>query len=239
MVGLQRGLRADSIMNCTQAKALLEARLDGEEISSAELDDHLAGCPRCRALAAESDLLSRSLAALPVEGPRPGFADRVLAEATSAGGRSRHRVWPWSAAAAGLVAGLVLGVLLGGQYWPGSGVPQSSVQLVAGAGAQPVKLVFDAPRALSGVELTLQVEGQVALDGYAGERTLSWRTDLDAGKNLLTLPMLPTGTGEGVVIARLRHEGMERTYRVRVNVLKDERNGAAAPRNLEVGDEHA
>lgn len=226
-------------MNCTQARALLEARLDGEAAGSAELDAHLAECARCRALAEESDQLRRSLAALPVKGPRPGFADRVLAEATAGRRRSRHRVWPWSAVAASLVAGLALGVLLGGQYWPGNGVPQNAVQLVAGSGAQPVKLVFDAPRALSGVELTLQVEGQLEIDGYAGERTLSWRTNLDAGKNLLTLPMLPTGTGEGEVIARLRHDGMERTYRVRINVLRSEGDGAAAPRESEVGDEHA
>ncbi|MBA1147289.1 zf-HC2 domain-containing protein [Ectothiorhodospiraceae bacterium WFHF3C12] len=225
-------------MNCTQAREVLEARLDGEVSGSAELDAHLAGCARCRALAEESDLLRRSLVNLPVQGPRPGFADDVLAQAVS-GRRGRHRVWPWSAAAAGLVAGLALGVLLGGQYGPGSGAPHNSVQLVAGAGAQPVKLVFDAPQALSGVELTLRLEGAVEIDGYAGERTLSWRTDLDAGKNLLTLPMRPTGAGEGVVIARLRHDGMERTYRVRLNVLEGGPDGALAPQSGEVGDGHA
>lgn len=226
-------------MNCTQAKALLEARLDGEDAGGAELDAHLSTCAHCQALAEESDQLRRALAELPVQGPRPGFADRVLARATSAQAQSKHRVWPWSAVAAGLVAGLALGVLLGGQYWPGNGGPQSSVQLVAGAGAQPVKLVFEAPRALSGVELTLEVEGQVEIDGYSGERSLSWRTDLDAGKNLLTLPMRPTGSGDGFVIARLRHDGMERTYRVQVNVLQAAGDGATAPRDSEVGDEHA
>lgn len=227
-------------MNCTQAKALLEARLDGEDAGDSELDAHLSACPHCQALAAESDQLRRALVELPVQGPRPGFADRVLAGATSGQtARPKHRVWPWSAVAAGLVAGLALGVLLGGQYWPGNSGPQSSVQLVAGAGAQPVKLVFEAPRALSGVELTLEMEGQVEIDGYSGERSLSWRTDLDAGKNLLTLPMRPTGSGDGVVVARLRHDGMERTYRVQVNVLESAGDGATAPRESEVGDEHA
>lgn len=231
--------QADGTMDCTEAKALIEARLDGDEAGGARLDAHLAECPRCRALAGEAGALRSALAGLPVPGPRPGFADRVLVEASAGRRRQRHRRWPWPAVAAALVAGLALGVLLGGRYWPVDGAPASQVALVAGGGAQPVKLVFDSPRALSGVELTLEIQGQVRIDGYADTRSLSWRTDLDAGKNLLTLPMLPTGAGEGVVIARLRHEGMERTYRVRVNVLKARGDGAAAPVPPEAGDGRA
>lgn len=216
-------------MDCRRAKELLEARLDGEQVPSRDLDAHLAECPRCQNLAAEARRMHEALQDLPVEGPRPGFLDEALARATEQEPRRRRGYWPLSAAAAGLVAGLAVGVLLGGHYWNGVGAPASSVELVAGGGAQPVKLMFDAPRSLSGVELTLSVEGDVAIDGYTGERTLSWRTDLDAGKNLLTLPVLPTGTGSGVVVARLHHDGMERTFRIQVDVRPEGQDGVSVP----------
>lgn len=216
-------------MDCNRVKVLIEARLDGESVPEGELASHLEACPVCREVEARERRLRDALRQLPVEGPRPGFLDAAMDRATQTGRRSLWRSWPASAAAAGLVAGIALGVIFGG-YFPngfGGATPVSRVELTAGAGAQPVRLLFDAPRDLNGVELTLSVEGDVAIDGYGGQRTLSWRTDLGSGKNLLSLPVRPTGAGSGVVVATLRHEGLQRTFRIQVDVRPDSQDGAA------------
>jgi hypothetical protein len=91
---------------------LLNLELDGciGAEQQVRLDEHLAGCPECRAerdqLAGLAGLLQRS--ALPV---RPGFRERVMASLPAAGWESRHpRTWTFPAAvlAALLGAGIAL-----------------------------------------------------------------------------------------------------------------------------------
>lgn len=210
-------------MECKEASQLIEARLDGERIDEVRLQRHLSSCARCSRRARQADGLSRALRSLSLEGPTAGFADRALAVATGETPRRRHTTWWLSAVAASLVVGLALGILLGtGQLGPGgSASAMSHVRLTAGEGAQPVNLVFNAPHDLKGVQLTLQVDGDVEIDGFGHQRTLTWTTDLAQGRNLLTLPVRPGRVGHAELIARLDHEGLRRTFRVRVDVAPD------------------
>jgi len=207
-------------MECNEASQLIEARLDGERIDELRLQRHLSGCARCSRRAREADELSRALGDFPVDGPTPGFTERALAAATGAAPRRQHSGWWLTAVAASLVVGLALGILLGtGQLGMSGPMPSAShVQLTAGLGTQPVNLVFNAPRNLKGVQLTLHVDGDVEIDGFGQQRTLTWTTDLDRGRNLLTLPVKARQAGSAELIARLDHDGMHRTFRVRLKV---------------------
>jgi hypothetical protein len=101
---------------------LLQLELDGciSAEQQARLDQHLAGCPECRAerdqLAGLAGLLQRS--ALPVQ---PGFRERVMASLPAAGWESRHpRTWTFPAAVFAALLGAGAGLLGAGSARAGS-----------------------------------------------------------------------------------------------------------------------
>jgi predicted anti-sigma-YlaC factor YlaD len=98
-------------MDCTYGRELLSARLDGERLSTSEddaLEAHLAGCPTCRAFAADAALLHRSGRVRPAE-PVPDLASAILATAPDLGA-ARWRTLTGAQIALGVV-GLVLLVI--------------------------------------------------------------------------------------------------------------------------------
>ena len=95
-------------MDCTTAHEALSARLDGElsPVMGTELDDHLDGCPSCRARAAELTRVTRR-ARLRAAPQVPDLAPAVVARV-----RAQERRTPWSPARCGLVVVAVTQVLL-------------------------------------------------------------------------------------------------------------------------------
>ncbi len=111
-------------MRCEVAREAMSARLDGERenVPSARVDEHLAGCAACTAYAA-------AVSALDAVGPDPApdLADRILGavreqpQPVSVPGRarwSRSRIlWTSAAAAAALTGGLVVASVLRPASW--------------------------------------------------------------------------------------------------------------------------
>lgn len=100
-------------MRCEDAALLLSARLDGElsEAEEQKLNDHLAECPACRALAEDLACLHASLEHLEDEPAPEGFAARVMASVRAAEGRKKTIPLfrrPQARAIAGLAACAVL-----------------------------------------------------------------------------------------------------------------------------------
>ncbi|MEV4310645.1 zf-HC2 domain-containing protein [Actinocrispum sp. NPDC049592] len=69
-------------MECGTCTEALSARLDGETepVPAAEVDEHLAICPKCQAWYADATLLTRRVRVRPVT-PTPDLVGAVLAEA--------------------------------------------------------------------------------------------------------------------------------------------------------------
>jgi hypothetical protein len=62
----------------------------------------------------------------------------------------------------------------------------------------------------------------VAIVGYPGRRSLEWQTNLEAGKNILRLPVVATGTIGGEMknsqlVAHVKHGNKVKTYRINLN----------------------
>lgn len=93
-------------MDCDRALELLSARLDEPltDQEERELEEHLAGCPDCRALAEQLDQLRAGFADLEELKAPEGFAEGVMARI----GREKKVIplfrRPWSKALAGLAA---------------------------------------------------------------------------------------------------------------------------------------
>jgi hypothetical protein len=209
-------------MNCTRARLLLEEQIDGslEHLAEAALAEHLRGCEDCALERDAMRALQAQLAALPVTPARAGFADRVLAAAHAAqpavqpaAPRSRVPAWLGGALAASLL--LATGMWFGRQSLPE----------VMAVSDQPVRLVFRSEDALAGVTIELNLPEGVELSGYPGQRHLVWQSDIQAGPNLLELPVQVHGSG-GVLTATLNHGSERREFAVRVV--------PAAPENTDV-----
>ena len=153
----------------------------------------------------ENGRLGRALRQLPVPPPSAGFEGRVL------GALRRPRfhaalLRPALAAAVTLAVGLAAGLSLPRDSGRAA-APAASIDL-ATAEVKPVRLLFRSPRALSGVTVQLRLPEGVELQGHPG-RQLSWRTDLQAGANLLELPVI-VHSGEGGMLTAELSLGQDR-----------------------------
>lgn len=197
-------------MNCTRALLLLEEQLDGslEHPDEASLAEHLRGCGACMVARGAMVTLQQRLAAMPLPLPVAGFADRVLARAHAVSPVQRpvsraRPAWIGGALAASLV--MVIGLWFSRETLP-------EVMAIAN---EPLRLVFRSEDALQGVTIEIELPEGVELAGYPGQRQLVWTSDIQAGPNLLELPVEVRGDG-GVLTATLNHGAERRQFSVRV-----------------------
>jgi len=226
-------------MNCYLLVTLLDEHFDRalDAGTDAELLAHVATCADCAAVYGREQWLRRSLQALPVPAPAPGFAERVFARAKATRSERRPRRRLLSIPRPGLAVGAAIAsIAVAVGLWfasqPGSrtseSMPVAHVQPASIAGAQPVRLVFRSASALNDVTIELVLPEGVELEGYPGQRRLVWQSDLRAGSNLLELPVLVRGPG-GVLTATLNHGAERRQFSARV-VSADPRTTFVSPR---------
>ncbi|TVP54463.1 MAG: anti-sigma factor [Halomonadaceae bacterium] len=203
----------------------VEDYLDGQlsAADSAAFEKHLAGCESCQRFLNTERHWRAQLRDLPAPALSGAAADNLLAAAHARQGQRGQGVWLGSAVAASLALGLALGI-----YWPGpatdSGTPGGVAQQTPVAGqtelldstVRTVRLAFNAQQPMQGVTLTLELPPHAELEPYPGQQQLSWQVDLDAGENVLALPMRILYPDDGDIVARLSHGGQHSTFTARV-----------------------
>jgi len=202
-------------MHCSDVQRDIDEFLDGtlEETRQAEVRKHLESCDSCRQTLEGTRQLRSALREIPAPAPRRGFLRKALRQARRAHRQPRGAGAPgWfaagfgSAAAAGLVAWLVLAPVGPGQG-PGP-TPATdrlpTVELAPGR-TESVRLAFDAPERLEGARLTMRLPENFELASHPGRRELTWTTELEAGRNLLELPVRALAGGDGELVAEIAH----------------------------------
>jgi hypothetical protein len=90
-------------------------------------------------------------------------------------------------------------------------------------GIQPVKLAFNAPRAVERAKISITLPDNVFLKGFPGEKNIVWETDLAAGDNTLSLPIVGKQIRDDLVqdflIAKVSHKGGEQSLSLRLRVV--------------------
>ncbi len=217
-------------MKCADAHILFDELLDGTlGLPQREnVEQHIEECPACRRALDDERALRAALRALPVEPMQPGFGARALANARRHHARThRHGFVSGfaTAAAAGLVMWLAVGVMR-----PTTDATQAAPELALAVN-QPrtVELAFNAPQDLHDVTLTMDLPANVELAGHPGKRTLSWRTTLARGANLLSLPVIAHGGNGGELIATLSWAGQKKSFHIRVDVNEPHASNSTAP----------
>ena len=82
-----------------------------------------------------------------------------------------------------------------------------------------VNLVFASADDLVDATLTIILPDGIDVPGFEGQREITWITSLKAGKNVLPLELIATSPRGGELLATLRHEDDDRTFRLLVTVI--------------------
>jgi len=157
----------------------------------------------------------------PMPEAQAGFYDQALVRATHEGTRRQRNRWLLtgfgSAIAAAAAVWVVSGVLFSSPELP---APEAAIPGVTMALEEPrtVNLVFASATALDSAMLTVTLPDGIELDGFPGQREITWETSLNAGRNLLPLTLVALTPAGGELLATLEHEQRDRTFRLRVNI---------------------
>jgi hypothetical protein len=147
-----------------------------------------------------------------------GFYDQALVRATHKGSRRQRNRWLLTGFGAATVAiWVVAGTLLSTPELPD---PVAAIPGVTIAMEEPrtINLVFSSAAPLDAATLTVSLPEGIELQGFPGQREITWETSLNEGKNLLPLTLIAISRAGGELLARLEHDNRDRTFRLRVDV---------------------
>lgn len=210
-------------MNCEHAVDLLTGAVDDATAAARrQAQEHVASCSDCRdAVVSVHALRLSSLA--PVAKPQPDAFARAMSRAVGpAAAQSRPTRGPFwlgmgvgAALAASLAIAIVALLLVSPTANENAGSGSPALELAVNQ-PQNVSISLTTAQALADAEIHVTLSGSIDLDGFAGQRELSWHTNLDAGINQLTLPIVATGATGGQVLVEVAHGGKTRQFVVDV-----------------------
>jgi len=157
----------------------------------------------------------------PMPAADAGFFDQALVRATHEGSRRQRNRWMLAgfgtAIAATIAVWMIGSMLLTNPQLPAA---DSAIPGVTMALEEPhtVNLVFASATALDSATLTVTLPDGIELDGFPGQREITWETSLNEGKNFLPLTLVALTPTGGELLARLEHDDRDRTFRLRVDV---------------------
>jgi hypothetical protein len=80
------------------------------------------------------------------------------------------------------------------------------------------RLTFDSKRELQAAAISVDLPDGVEIVGYEGRDSVRWTTTVNAGTNILELPIVVRSGKGGQILARLEHEGKQKTFTFAVQV---------------------
>ena len=205
-------------MKCAECRQIIDQlpRDGGPLEENGEVAAHLRQCELCREYYRDL-LLARALREEPVPDPDEGFADRVMNKAMSRWRqRRRARLFKGISAAAAMLMVFFAGYLVHFSIQQGP-VSQQPIEIVMSEGGRDgIRILIETKKARKDAILSVDLEGNVALRGVPGRRSVQWRTDLVQGRNLLELPVeMQNGSG-GTIRVGYRYGSIEKEVSVRV-----------------------
>ena len=212
-------------MICKQLTDRLDDYVDGrmDPAATGTLAAHIEGCGDCRSILAQEQRLRGALkdygeSSMPQ--PDTAFFDSALASAAHEGTRRQRNRWVMTGVSGTLAAGLVLW-MLGGALLDAPENLQAPIPAIAMTLETPrsLNLVFSSTAAIADATMTVVLPPGVEVEGFAGQREISWLTSLRAGKNVLPLTLIATSPQGGELLATLRHANDDKTFRVQVDVI--------------------
>jgi hypothetical protein len=199
----------------------IDGALDGAELATFE--DHAAQCGDCQKIIADARYLQgllRDSTDTDVPTPDAAFFDQALIRAAHNGSRQQHHRGWLKGFGSAIAAGVAIW-LIGGLFFSTPDIPAADVPAVTMALEEPhtVNLVFASTSELIDATLTVMLPEGIEIAGFEGQREISWETSLTAGSNVLPLKLIATSPMGGEILATLRHNEDDRTFRLHVTVI--------------------
>ena len=85
---------------------------------------------------------------------------------------------------------------------------------------QTFNLVFSSATPLDNATMTVLLPEGIEVDGFAGQREITWMTSLNEGRNILPLTLVATAPVSGELLATLQHEDDDKSFRLQVTVTQ-------------------
>ncbi len=211
-------------MNCERLLTELDSYLDGDLSAEqrGQLEAHLAECEACRALVAEAQTVQEALREIPVPPMRPGFAGQAIKRATEH--HSHHRRGFIAGFSSALAASVLLALFIG-KILPNMGSsPDSGVTppvVISLQQPQTVNLVFDVATAMENATLSIELPDNVEVIGFPGQQVITWKTNLQPGRNILPLPLKGIMHSSSALVASIELEGRKKSIRIPIKVSDD------------------
>jgi hypothetical protein len=177
---------------------------------------HFSNCSDCAMKLENAESLLTGLKSLVVPEPSANFENRVLAKVRKQHKESRQYNHSFSFAsgfATAVVASLAIW-FVSTLYEPVRQVEQLPVVSVMLNQAQTVRLMFDSYKDFQQVNLSIDLPENMDLNGYPGRKSLSWKTSLQKGQNVLALPIMAVSHGQGELLARLSYGEKVKLFRL-------------------------
>lgn len=204
-------------MNCEQTHDRLTAMNDGSlaEDERLALTSHLQACPDCH-LAAQSVVALQTVRMQEIASPPDDLFERIMHRTATVGGGRRpvtNRFWMGAGFGGALAASVMLAVMMSGllPLTPQDTAEPSRLQVSVGV-PREFNVAIDLEQDLPDATITVVLSGDIELDGYAGRKELSWKADLQAGVNKLTLPILATSESGGQLLVKVDHNNRQRRF---------------------------
>ena len=212
-------------MTCDRLKNQLDDYADAQlDVADTQLlDEHIAHCADCQEVLDSERALRASLkeygdSSMPQ--PDNAFFDRALAKAAHKGTRRQRNRWVLTGFGGAMAAALALW-MIGGVIFEAPQVSDPAIASIAMVIEEPrtVNLVFSSATPLTDATMTVALPQGIEIMGFRGQREITWKTSLQEGKNILPLTLIATSPAGGELLATLRHEGDDRSFRVQVTVI--------------------
>ena len=168
-------------MNCIDIEQRLDDILDSR-LSNADqlaLETHVSICDQCAAKLAEARSVSAGLSRLTIEEPSADFESRVFSKVRQHyqdKHENKFSTWAITAVAASLSIWLIANVFL-----PMNRFVDTDTIPIAFNQTSTVRLMFESQKSLQQVTLSIDLSEGVELNGYPGQKQLTWKNEFKTG----------------------------------------------------------
>jgi len=153
--------------------------------------------------------------------PAAGFYDRAIARAVHEGHRRQRNRWVMTGFGGAVAAAMALWIVSGALFMtPDIEAPAIPSVTMALEQPQTLNLVFSSAEPLENATMTVFLPEGIEIDGFAGQREITWMTSLKEGRNILPLTLIATSPVGGELLATLQHEDDDKTFRLQVTVAE-------------------
>lgn len=207
-------------MNCETVANNMVGIVSGSlpEAQLADCREHIAGCSDCRSALVGAEALAllknRETGDIPT-----GLLEKVFSrfDPASAKGHDGGRFWLGAVLGGAIAASLfAVALTLGWLVRPPSEEPGVAEFLVTLSEPRMMDVAIETDRPLQGATISVFLSGGIELDGYGDRRELTWTSDLKAGINRLSLPVLALDPAGGQMVVRVRHPHSEQVFVVQL-----------------------